>query len=604
MANWRVRTRLTISFLALSLLSLLLFGSYILWFFHQHSMNAATEDLFVQTQVVKQLLREKMNGPIEKATIDPELKELGINNNLHITIADENGLVIADSLANPLEIENAIADPEFNTALSGDKRTFIRYNQKTGENWLYAAAPYYRDKELIGAVRVGTTLSGIENGYQKIQFALLIAFLFASFLAFILSIRLGRKYTAQLDEITEVAHDIGAGKLDRRVHMRTEGELDLLAHTLNTLASNLEDKIEEMKAETSKLELILSHMDNAVILLDRYGRVTAANKMANDSFSITPEMLGQHNLQVIGNSYLDRAVREAIANSEGRLIDLKTRLQGNKRVFQVYLAPITGSHGEVTGLLSVFHDITALQQVQEKQSEFIANASHELATPLTAIKGFAETLLDGALDDPTLNTKFITVIHSEAERMQRLVADLLTMAKLDSQEYRRAIILQPTIFAPLIDSVVQELSPEWQAKNIRIAITGKDASLSALASPDWLKQLLINLIDNAIKYTPAGGKIFIYTWRQNDRAYLAVQDSGIGIPKEDLPLIFDRFYRVDRARARSAGGTGLGLAIVKFIIESLGGTITATSEIDIGTTFTISLPLASEKTTGQRLRQK
>ncbi|MHC1746621.1 MAG: sensor histidine kinase [Negativicutes bacterium] len=285
-----------------------------------------------------------------------------------------------------------------------------------------------------------------------------------------------------------------------------------------------------MKAETNKLELILSHMDNAVILMDRYGRVTAANKMARDSFGITSEMLGQHNLQVIGNSYLDRAVREAITASTDRLIDLKTRLQGNKRVFQVYLAPITGSHSEVTGLLSVFHDITALQQVQEKQSEFIANASHELATPLTAIKGFAETLLDGALHDPNLNTKFITIIHSEAERMQRLVADLLTMAKLDSQEYRRAMILKPTLFAPLVDEVIQELSPEWQTKNIKIGIAANDASLSALANPDCLKQVLINLIDNAIKYTSSGGKISIRTWRQNNKAYLSVQDSGIGIP--------------------------------------------------------------------------
>ncbi|MHC1746623.1 MAG: hypothetical protein AB9895_05810 [Negativicutes bacterium] len=171
MANWRIRTRLTISFLSLSLVSLLLFGSYILWFFHQHSMDTVTNHLFTQTQIVEQLLREKMNGPLEKTTIDPEIKELGIKNALHITIADENGLVIADSLANPLPIENVIADPEFKTALSGDKGVFIRYNPQAGENWLYSAAPYYRDKELIGAVRVATTLSGIEKGYQKIQFA-------------------------------------------------------------------------------------------------------------------------------------------------------------------------------------------------------------------------------------------------------------------------------------------------------------------------------------------------------------------------------------------------------------------------------------------------
>lgn len=414
----------------------------------------------------------------------------------------------------------------------------------------------------------------------------------ASLLAVLMSIRLARKYTAPLEEITAVAQQIAHGQFDKRLHIRTGDEIELLAHTLNNLASNLDDKVNVIVAEKSKLELILLHTNSCVLLLDRYGQVTSANKAAIETFSIKPAMFGLHNIQVIGNSHFDKAVHEVINQRVKANINLKTDIKSDKRAFQVFLAPIVANDGEIASVLAVFHDITALTEVQEKQAEFIANASHELATPLTAIKGFAETLLDGAGKDPELSTRFVSIIHTEAERMHRLVKDLLQMAKLDSQDYRKGVILEPTPLEPLFTAAVTELSPHWQKKELTIAVNAPPEPIAVLANPDWVKQVILNLLDNSIKYTPPAGSIQL-SWRQEEsEAVVSVQDTGIGIPAQDLPRIFDRFYRVDRARARTAGGTGLGLAIVKFIVEMFNGTIEAKSDVGVGTTITFRLPVA------------
>ncbi|MCE5285078.1 MAG: cell wall metabolism sensor histidine kinase WalK [Pelosinus sp.] len=590
MFHWNIRNRLLVSFLFLIILTMSILGSYILWYFNQYNVENLTKQLLTHAQVVDLLIAPYMRGPKEKSTIDTLIKELASIADLRITVIDANGTVLGDSWENPSIMENHLARPEINAALINKTGTSIRYSDTLSQNMLYAAMAIKQENEVLGVVRVASTLSHVETGFDEIKSALLAALSLTSLLAIFISIKLARKYTAPLEKITAIASKIAGGDLNARIHIRTQDELELLAHTINTLTSNLEDKIIEARAETEKLSLILQHMDNAVILLDRFGRVTTANKMARDIFSIKPEMLGQHTLQIIGNSQLSQAVQDTITGGESRLIDLKTSMQNGKRVFQVFLAPIT-IEKETTGILSVFHDITAWQEMQERQAAFVANASHELSTPLTAIKGFAETLLDGALADPELGRKFITIIQNEAERMHRLIKDLLQMAKLNSKEYQKQVVLVPTPLALVIETVVNELTPALKQKQHALTLQ-EDDTISVLANPDWLKQVLVNLLDNAIKYTPQNGSISITTWQTEKLAYIRVKDSGIGIAAKDLPLIFDRFYRVERARTRSTGGTGLGLAIVKFIVEMHGGTIDAASEINTGTAFTFTIPIS------------
>ena len=469
-----------------------------------------------------------------------------------------------------------------------------RYSTTLKENFLYTAVPLNEKGRAIGVVRLAVSLTPLEENFLTVCTVLFAAFAITSLLAIGVSIHLAGKFTSPLEEITRVAQEMGEGHLDKRVHIRTGDEIELLAHTLNKLASSLDDTVNETLAEKRKLELILAHMDNAVLLFDRYGRMSTFNEMARTMFAIVNPMIGKHNLQIIGNNAFDRALQETVAAGGNRSIELKVDSRGKKRVFQLSLVPITNEN-DVSGVLCVFHDITTLQELHERQVDFVANASHELATPLTAIKGFAETLLDGELADKELSEKFLTIIHSEAERMQRLVSDLLQLAKLDSSEYRRHVHLEPILLNPFINIVVRELSPHWQRKEISLSMEDSSVPLIVLANPDWLKQVLLNLLDNAIKYTAVGGTVTLRSQSSEGLAQISITDTGIGIPASDLPLIFDRFYRVDKARSRSAGGTGLGLAIVKFIVEALGGHIWVESKVNSGTTFTFTLPLTEEE---------
>jgi two-component system phosphate regulon sensor histidine kinase PhoR len=587
-----IRNRLIASFVLLVGATLLALGSYVLWFFHENNTERLTGNLLTEAKIAEQLLHPYMRGPREKTSIETLLKELATKVDHRITIIDNDGVVLADSWENPAVMENHLQRPEVVDAIAGGQGVAIRYSSTIRENFLYVAIPMRDGAETTGVIRVAATLAHVEAGFGQIRNALLLAFFVTSVFAVLLSFRLARKYTAPLERITKVARHMGQGHLNRRVHIRTGDEIEVLGHTLNNLAANLDDKINEIVAEKRKLELILENMDNAVILLDRYGKVTDVNRQAAVMFGVTPAMLGQHNIQVIGHSALEQAVRQTVEEGQSRHIDLKTNLSGVKRVFQVFLAPTFSPEKETAGVLCVFHDITALKEVEERQAEFVANASHELGTPLTAIKGFAETLLDGALSDPKLSVQFLTVIQEEADRMHRLVKELMQLARLNSAEYRQQVRLEPTDVGKVAGTVISQLYPQWHAKELDVKLVAEEEPIQARANPDWLTQVLVNLLDNSIKFTQPGGRITISCSQGAGNAVIMVEDTGSGIPAADLPFIFDRFYRVDKARVREGGGSGLGLSIVKFIVETLGGTVAVRSKAGEGTTFTITLPLA------------
>ncbi|MDU4961232.1 MAG: ATP-binding protein [Sporomusaceae bacterium] len=593
MLTQSIRTRLIITLLLLTVGALATLGAYILWYFHRTNVASLTTQLITQARITEELVRDYYLSPLSRPQLDEKVKELHQQIPLRITIITAEGQVIADSYEPPEIFDNHHDRPEVAAALSGNTGSFIRYSATLSENFLYTAVPLLQQGRVAGVVRVASSLTPLEASFANIRSVLLAAFALTSLLAVLISIRLAGKFTSPLEEITRVAQEMAQGHLDKRVHIHTGDEIELLAHTLNKLASSLDDTVNETLAEKRKLELILAHMDNAVILFDRYGRMETYNEMAATTFGVTPAMLGKHNIQIIANTAFDRSLQETVASNRHQSIEMKNELRGKKRVFQIALAPIAGET-EANGVLCVFHDITALQEVHERQVEFVANASHELATPLTAIKGFAETLLDGALSDQELSQKFLQIIHAEAERMQRLVGDLLQLAKLDSSDYRHQVRLEPVELNRFIDTIVRELAPRWQSKGLALTVEPA-GELTVLANADWLKQVLLNLLDNAIKYTPAGGSITVRSQLDGETAQVSVSDTGIGIPAGDLPLIFERFYRVEKARSRSAGGTGLGLAIVRFIVEALGGRIWAKSKLNEGTTFTFTLPLAKQQ---------
>lgn len=591
MFKFGIKNRVIFSFITLVTIALIGLISYLLYFFSQQNLKLQTNHLVTNGKIVEGFMESYLITE-NLQQLDAEVKKFNPMNNLRITIIKPDGKVIADSWENPEVMDNHSSRVEFQEAFNTEYATSLRYSHTIEKNMLYVALPVYNNHQIIAIVRIAETLTPIETTFNNIRANIIGSMLFTILCTFILSFWLGKKYTTPIEQITNAAKEIINGNLEQRIHVNTGDELEILALTLNKLTAGLQEKINEINAEAQKLTLILERMDNAIILLDQYGNVTSINRKAREIFNIKEEMLGKHSIGVLGNTYLAQTASEVFSCNENKLITTSININNTKKTFQVFFAPISKQTQSQHKILIVFHDITVIQEIYDRQVDFVANASHELATPLTAIKGFTETLLDGAYQDKDLSLKFLNIIFNEAERMSRLIKDLLQLAKLDSAEYRQQINLQPINIATIFSEVKKKLQPQVSTKQQNLIINASCPNSLIMANHDWIMQIIINLVENSIKYTPINGTISLEYNCNNDFASISVIDNGIGISPEDLPHIFDRFYRVDKSRTRSAGGSGLGLALVKFIVELLGGEINVQSKVNNGTTITFSIPLA------------
>ena len=350
---------------------------------------------------------------------------------------------------------------------------------------------------------------------------------------------------------------------------------------------NSEEAREDYVRERNKIRAILTALVDGVMTVDCLGTVTLANKAAEDIFRATSGGL-------VGKPFAGLAVPRELNQmlkrvmETGEQIFCETALE--QGLFRVQMAAINDDEGDTEGAVIVFHDITDARKFDQMRSEFVANVSHELRTPLTAIKGFVETLLDGALEDNVLCRRFLSIIEGENNRLTRLIDDLLTLSAIESRE--RKLTLKPVCLVTSVRQVMNILAPQAREKGLQVELIYNRSLPLVQADEDLVGQVLINLIDNAIKYTPRDGKIMIRLKREGQRVLPTVTDTGPGIPKESLPRLFERFYRVDKARSRELGGTGLGLAIVKHIVESHGGEVFVDSELGRGSTFGFSLWVA------------
>lgn len=337
--------------------------------------------------------------------------------------------------------------------------------------------------------------------------------------------------------------------------------------------------------DSNKMQAMLSCMLDGIIVFDLNGYIIVANKAAERLFLAREgSLLGKQFNEVCGDQDINRMVCEVL--QVGNEVFTETVIRPGTQIFRVHVTPIRDEAENIEGAVAVFHDVTDARNFDQMRSEFVANVSHELRTPLTCIKGFVETLMDGAMENSTICRRFLSIIDAETERLRRLIEDLLTLSSLESKE--RLIYSRPVCIVRSIRSVMNILGPQISEKTLRVEFIYSSNLPFINADEDLLGQVLINLLDNAIKYTPAGGKIIIRSRRCGSRIVTTVTDTGMGIPHESLPRIFERFYRVDKARSRSQGGTGLGLSIVKHIVEAHGGEVFVDSEIGKGSTFGVS----------------
>lgn len=585
-----IRARILSAFLLLTTLSLTFLGAYLLHFFHAQNLACETQHLIANAKIVESTLEANLYDPAQEEFVQQEIQKITAVTGLRVTILRADGSVAADSWEDSETLGNHLSREEVRAALaSAEYATATRYSDTIGQNLLYVAVPVRTPDGVTGIVRIASTLAPIEENFSATRRFILSALALATALALAVGIWLAHRYAKPIRSMTRSAQAIADGALQQRIHLRTGDELEHLAHAINQLTAHLEDKILEAHAEAEKLSLILENMDNAVILLDSHGNVAAVNRRAAELFHLTPDLLGKHSISALGSSLLTSAAQEVFATGRSKSVELRTAHNFQAKTFQVFFAPVV-SKEKRTGVLAVFHDISVLQELYDRQIAFVASASHELATPLTSIRGFAETLLDGALEEEALRREFVNIIHDEAQRMSRLVSDLLQLAKLDTETYRNQIALEQVDLRQIFSEVSKRLAPHYEKKRQRFTLCCGDGALCVRANYHWIMQLMMNLSENAVKYTPEGGNITLRCRREVDRIHVCVTDDGVGIAPADQPLIFERFYRADKARARAAGGSGLGLSLARFIVEMFGGTISVESAPGLGSAFHFNLP--------------
>lgn len=478
--------------------------------------------------------------------------------------------------------------PEVALALIGREGQAVRFDATTGESRVFAASPILGASDsLVGVVHVSVPRAWVWRQLRQLAPALGTALLLGMAAAWFVGSRLSRRITRPLEEFTQVAERVSAGDFAGRAPVDDTEELGRLGRTFNTMAGKLKQKIQETSEERKKLEAIVSGMVDAVIATDRHGQLILLNRAAEELLRIVrAQAEGRPAQDVLTDRRLVGMLEEATGRGRVSATELPAG-SPDDRVIEAHCAPIKGDDGDIIGAVAVLRDVTVLRHTERLRRELTANVSHELRTPLTSIKGFAETLLQGAMKDEATCRRFLTIIDGEADRLVKLVDDLLDLSRLENKGVTLELGLVD--LSELVAHTVDKLRPLAEESKLVLANSGPSEVL-VTADSDRLAVALTNLIDNALKYTGPGGRVEVQILPNDHEVTVTVTDTGRGIPPDDLPHVFERFYRADRSRTRGSGGTGLGLAIAKHIIEAHGGVIGVRSRLDEGTTFLFTLP--------------
>jgi len=454
---------------------------------------------------------------------------------------------------------------------------------------MYVAVPVMRDGKAIGVVRVAMPLTAMEQILSQVQHQIIFGGLVVLLLAALLSLFVSRRISKPLERIKQGAERFAAGDFSYRLHSIGSVEIGSLAETMNDMAAQLEERLQTVGKERNQREAVLSSMVEGVLAVDTDGHIISLNKAAAQFFNVfQPETApGRSIEEVFRNIKLQRFVSEVLEGQE--TLECELVVQNNQAYYlQARGTNLLGLQGRRIGAVVVFNDVSRLRRLENLRRDFVANVSHELKTPITSIKGFVETLLDGAIKDPVEAERFLKIVAKHADRLNAIIEDLLMLSRLE-QDGKEGMEMQKTGLCGLMNSAVEVCARRAAEKNITIRVECSE-ELTATVNPPLIEQALINLIGNAVKYSADGKTVIVSVRAEKDGIALSVKDQGCGIEERHLERLFERFYRVDSGRSRQEGGTGLGLSIVKHIAQAHGGTVSVQSRYGEGSTFSIFLP--------------
>ena len=562
------------------------------------------QQLLNDARLIQSYLENTPLPSLSPGTVDPIADRLAEQCGARVTVVAEDGVVAGDSSI-PLSavpfMENHGDRPEIIEAAASGVGNSIRYSNTLETDMAYVAVPF-RIEAARGFVRVALPLQQFRWIESHIWKIVLAALCIGLLLSVVLSWATERLVSRPIERMTEVARRQAAGDLEVTASAPAHAELASLAAALNEMAGQSKARISRIREENAQLEAVLSGMAEGVMVTSADGRILMVNPAFKRMMEVDAWCLNKRPIEVVRNhdlqSAVDAAIDSAPSLNEDTVFDLT--LEWSQRIFQVHLTPIRIGK-ELHGVVAVFHDMTELRRLEQVRKDFVANVSHELRTPLTSIKGYVETLLDGAMDDTTALRRFVNSILHHTDRLQALVEDLLQLSRIESGQYE--VDFSSCRLDHIAEKVVETFAEQIERKELILSLRF-ETEKPARGNPDLMERALSNLVDNAVKYTEDGGSINIGTTERDDEIILEVADTGPGIPSDALPRIFERFFRVDRARSRALGGTGLGLAIVRHTMELLNGRAWVESRVGEGARFFLSLPAWPEVETTAELEDE
>ncbi|MBI2876284.1 MAG: PAS domain-containing protein [Candidatus Tectomicrobia bacterium] len=606
----RLQGRLSLTYLLLASIVLGVAGVYTTQHLQAGMVDTLRDSLLTQARLMRHLLPPDLLHPERRRDLQPLVHQLGGEIGARITVIQADGRVLADSEKTAREVaamENHRDRPEVKDALLRGEGSNLRYSTTLGRSMLYVALPLRKGGKIEGILRLALPITQFQEATLFTRRAVMLGSLLALGLAAVLGWAVARRLSRPIVEMTRLASCLARGEFTCcRADPEAPGELGELGRALNSLAAQLQQKMQELEQERVRAASVLEGMAEGVVAVNGEGRLVLANPSARRILGLPPEgLLGRSFREVVRKQALWEPLESAL--EQGVPVRCELTLSPAplpSRILQFYAAPL-GEGEALRGAILVVHDITELRRLEGVRQEFVANVSHELRTPLTSIRGYLETLLEGALEERENARAFLEIAFRHSERMGRLLNDLLELSNLEFG--RVSLRLEATSLAEAAEGALSAVEPQAAKKGVALRHEVPEGLPLALADRDRLFQILVNLIDNGVKFTPAGGWVRVKARllpgnSPQDRPLpesssgqaleVSVEDTGCGIPTQDLPRLTERFYRVDKARSRELGGTGLGLSIVKHLVQLHGGELAIDSWLDQGTRVRFSLPVA------------
>jgi len=588
MRRKRLLWQLYPTYLVITVIALMAVTWYSSSSFRRFAVEFTASDLEMRGRLASERFVELIEAE-DSEGIQETCRRLSGMTNTRFTVIMPTGEVVGDSETDPEAMDDHGNRPEIMDALDSGRGESKRYSFTLQQNMIYVAIPLKNHNEIVGVLRLSMPTTALDRAMTDVYNHIALGGLVVALLAAGISFWVARRISRQLEQMRRTAASFASGDLTRKMPVSRIRELGDLARTMNSMAEQLYDRMQTVVRQRNEQEAVLASMIEGVLAVDNEARLISMNRAAAELFAIRPgRVQGRTIHENIRHAALLEFVDKTLAKKESGEAEI-TMFEKEERYLQVHGNVLHDAEGKTIGALFVLNDITRIRRLETVRRDFVANVSHELKTPVTSVKGFVETLLDGAMKDPDTARRFLEIISRHADRLQAIIEDLLSLSRLEQGDQAQ-IQLEHKLLRPIIDTAVQACELKASAKNVSVTIECGE-KISAPINAPILEQAIINLIDNAIKYSNRDSEIIVSAVRNPEHAVIKVIDHGYGIEEKHLDRLFERFYRVDKARSRKLGGTGLGLAIVKHISQIHGGYTTVSSIPGKGSTFSIHIPL-------------